>query len=65
MRSCTKLNFVLYKAVNGGGIYATSEFEMYCVQLEKYVLCTNESVNLSSDKESKGLNVWVFNCLRD
>ena len=36
---------------------------MYCLHLKKYVLCTNVRVNLSSDKESKGLNVWVFNCL--
>jgi len=59
------LKLVLYKAGNGARIYATSEFEMYCAQLQKYVLCTNASVDLSSDKESKGLNVWVFNCVRD
>jgi len=28
------LNLVLYKAVIGGRIYATSEFEIYCVQLK-------------------------------
>jgi len=38
---------------------------MYCIQLKKYVLCTNVSVDLSSDKVSKGFNVWEFNCLRD
>jgi len=38
---------------------------MYCVQLKKYVLCTNVRVDLSSDKMPKGLNVWLFNCLRD
>ena len=56
-------NFVLYKAEHGSRIYVTSEFEMYYLHLKKYVLCTNVRVNLSSDKESKGLNVWVFNCL--
>jgi len=60
------LNLVLYKTVNGGGIHARSEFEMYCVQLKKHVLCRNVRVDLSSDKESKkGLNVWVLNLLRD
>jgi len=37
---------------------------MYCVQLKKYVRCTNLRVDLSSDKVSKGLNVLVINCLR-
>jgi len=43
------LNLVLYKAVNGGRIYATSEFEMYYVQYVR--------VDLSSDKVSKELNI--------
>jgi len=58
------LDLVLYKAVNVGRIYVTSEFEMYCVRLKKYVLCTNVRVDLSSDKGSQGLNVWVVTCLR-
>jgi len=58
------LNLILHKAVNGGRIYATSEFEIYCVQLKKYVLCKNVRVDLSSDKEPKGLTFCVFNCLR-
>jgi len=33
--------------------------------LKKYVVCANLRVDLPSDKESKGLNVWVINCLRD
>jgi len=52
-------------ATNGCKIYATSEFEMHCVLLKKYVLCANVHVDLSSDKDSQGLNTWVFNCLRD
>ena len=38
---------------------ATSEFEMYCVQLKKVctVLCTNVGVDVSRDKESKRLNI--------
>jgi len=43
-------NFVLYKAEHGSRIYATSEFEMYCLHLKKYILCTNVRVDLSSDK---------------
>jgi len=46
------LNLVLHKAVNGDRIYATSEFEMYCIQLKKGVLYTNARIDLSSDKES-------------
>jgi len=30
---------------------------MYCVQLKKYVLCTNLRGDLSSDEEPEGLNV--------
>jgi len=32
------VNLFMYKAVNGGRIYATSKFEMYCVQ-QKNVYC--------------------------
>jgi len=59
------LNLVLHKAVNGDRIYATSEFEMYCVQFKKYALSTNVRVDLPGYKEPKGSNVWVFNCLHD
>jgi len=59
------LNLVLYKAVNGRIIYDTREFEMYFIQLKKYVLCTCVHADLSSDEESKGLNVRVINFLRD
>jgi len=59
------LNLIPYNAVNGVRVYATSEFEIYRVQLKKYVLCTNVRVDLSSDNVSKGLTVWVLNCLRD
>jgi len=32
---------------------------------EKYVLRTHLRVDLFSDKGFKGINVWMFNCLRD
>jgi len=44
------LNLILYKAVSGSRIHATSEFEIYRVQLKKYVLCTNVRVDLFSDR---------------
>jgi len=56
------LNLVLYKAVNGSRIYATSAFEMYCVQLKEYVFCKNMRVDLSGDKESNCLIVCVTKC---
>ena len=66
------VDLVLYMAVNGGRIYAMSECKMYCEKKKlkkigkKYLLCTNVRVELSGDKfQAKGLNVRVFNYLRD
>ena len=53
MRSCN-VDLVLFKGVNYGRIYAMSECEVHCIQLKKYLLCTNVRVDLTRVK-----------CLRD